>query len=40
VKVIPEIMIPLIGSVEELQNQKKIVVAVAEQVFEKAGMRV
>jgi pyruvate,orthophosphate dikinase len=40
VKVIPEIMIPLIGSVEELQNQKKIVVAAAEQVFEKAGMRV
>jgi pyruvate,orthophosphate dikinase len=40
VKVIPEIMIPLIGSVEELQNQKKIVVAVAEQVFEKAGTRV
>ena len=29
VKVIPEIMIPLIGSVEEFDNQKKIVVRVA-----------
>ena len=40
VKVIPEIMIPLIGSVEELEHQKKIVVEVAEQVFAKAGTRV
>jgi pyruvate,orthophosphate dikinase len=40
IKVIPEIMIPLIGSVEELQNQKKIVVAAADRVFEKAGRRV
>jgi pyruvate,orthophosphate dikinase len=39
VNVIPEVMIPLIGSVEELENQKKIVVAVAEQVLEKAGMK-
>ena len=39
-KVIPEIMIPLIGSVEELEHQKKIVVDVAEQVFAKAGTRV
>jgi pyruvate,orthophosphate dikinase len=39
VDVIPEIMIPLIGSVEELENQKKIVVGVAEQVLEKAGMK-
>ncbi len=29
VKVIPEVMIPLIGSVQELENQKKIVVQVA-----------
>ena len=40
VKVIPEIMIPLIGSVEEFQNQKKIVVRVAEEVFAKAGQKV
>jgi pyruvate,orthophosphate dikinase len=39
VDVIPEVMIPLIGSVEELENQKKIVVAVAEAVLEKAEMK-
>jgi len=38
VKVIPEVMIPLIGSVEELDNQKAIVVKVAKEVLEKAGM--
>jgi len=40
VKVIPEVMIPLIGSVEELKNQKDIVVRVAEEVFKKAGTKV
>ncbi|HKD08515.1 MAG TPA: pyruvate, phosphate dikinase [Bryobacteraceae bacterium] len=40
VKVIPEVMIPLIGSVEELENQKKIVTRVADEVFEKAGQKV
>jgi pyruvate,orthophosphate dikinase len=40
VKVIPEIMIPLIGSVEEFDNQKKIVDRVAEEVFAKSGTRV
>jgi len=40
VKVIPEVMIPLIGSVEEFDNQKKIVVRVAEEVFAKAGITV
>jgi pyruvate,orthophosphate dikinase len=40
IKVIPEIMIPLIGSVEEFDNQKKIVVRVAEEVFAKAGTTV
>ena len=39
VKVIPEVMIPLIGGVKELENQKKIVVKVAEEVLEKAGMK-
>jgi pyruvate,orthophosphate dikinase len=37
IKVLPEIMIPLIGSVEEFNNQKAIVVRVASEVFEKAG---
>jgi pyruvate, orthophosphate dikinase len=40
IKVIPEIMIPLIGSVEEFNHQKKIVVRVAEEVFAKAGSKV
>jgi pyruvate,orthophosphate dikinase len=39
VKVIPEVMIPLIGSVEEFDNQKKIVVKIAEEVLAKAGMK-
>ena len=39
VKVIPEVMIPLIGSVEELENQKKIVVKVADEVLGKAGKK-
>jgi pyruvate, orthophosphate dikinase len=38
VKVIPEVMIPLIGGVKELQNQKEIVVRVAGEVLAKAGM--
>jgi pyruvate,orthophosphate dikinase len=37
--VIPEIMIPLIGNVKELENQKAIVVKVAEEVLGEAGMR-
>src|SRR5215472_2157401 len=40
VKVIPEVMIPLIGGVKELENQKKIVTRVADEVFEKAGQKV
>ncbi|MBI3471568.1 MAG: pyruvate, phosphate dikinase [Candidatus Solibacter usitatus] len=39
VKVIPEVMIPLIGSVKELENQKQIVVRVAEEVLAKAGLK-
>jgi pyruvate, orthophosphate dikinase len=39
IKVIPEVMIPLIGGVKELENQKKIVVDVAEEVLGKAGMK-
>jgi pyruvate,orthophosphate dikinase len=37
-KVIPEVMIPLVGNVKELENQKKLVVDVAKQVLEEAGM--
>ncbi len=39
VNVIPEVMIPLIGGVEELAHQKAIVKRVAEEVFAKAGMK-
>jgi pyruvate,orthophosphate dikinase len=39
IKVIPEVMIPLIGGVKELENQKKIVVAVAEEVLGNAGLK-
>ncbi len=38
VKVIPEVMIPLIGSVQELENQKKIVKRIADEVLGKAGL--
>jgi len=34
-KVFPEIMVPLIGSVEELADQKKIIVKIAEDVIKK-----
>jgi pyruvate, orthophosphate dikinase len=38
-KVIPEVMIPLIGGVQELEDQKAIVKRVADEVLEKAGMK-
>jgi pyruvate,orthophosphate dikinase len=38
VKVIPEVMIPLIGSVKELEHQKAIVKRVADEVLGKAGL--
>ncbi len=37
---IPEIMIPLIGTVKEFEMQEKLVRGVAEQVFEEKGARV
>ena len=40
VKVIPEVMIPLVGNVKELANQKKIVVEMAEKVFAAKGRKV
>src|SRR5579864_2065604 len=39
VKVIPEVMIPLIGGVKEFENQKQIVDRVAKEVLGKAGMK-
>jgi pyruvate,orthophosphate dikinase len=40
VSVLPEIMVPLVGTVEELRRQKKIIDEVAEEVFEASGTRV
>jgi pyruvate,orthophosphate dikinase len=40
VKVVPEIMIPLISGVEELKNQKEVVLKVAEEVFREQGAEV
>ncbi len=37
-KVIPEVMIPLIGSAREFEHQREIVVRVAKEVLEKAKM--
>jgi pyruvate, orthophosphate dikinase len=39
VNVIPEVMIPLVGNVKELENQKAIVVRVAEEVLAAAGLK-
>jgi pyruvate,orthophosphate dikinase len=36
--VIPEVMIPLVGNVKELEHQKALVVKVAEEVIGKAGL--
>ncbi len=38
VKVLPEVMIPLVGSAKELEHQKEIVVNVAKEVLGNAGM--
>jgi pyruvate, orthophosphate dikinase len=38
-KVIPEVMIPLIGGVKELEHQKAIVKRVADEVLGKAGLK-
>ena len=39
-KVLPEIMIPIVGHINEIKNQKEIVVRVAEQVLKEQGIRV
>jgi pyruvate,orthophosphate dikinase len=38
ITVIPEVMIPLAGSVREVEHQKEIIVRVAKEVLKKAGM--
>jgi len=39
IKVIPEVMIPLVGSPRELEHQKEIVVKAAEEILGKAGLK-
>jgi pyruvate,orthophosphate dikinase len=39
-KVFPEIMVPLVGHVEELANQKEIIVRVADEVMKRHGVKV
>jgi pyruvate,orthophosphate dikinase len=39
-KVVPEIMIPLVGDVRELRDQKAIVVRVADEVMKEQGVKV
>jgi pyruvate, orthophosphate dikinase len=40
IDVLPEIMIPLVGHVNELKNQREVVDAVAKQVMEECGVEV
>jgi len=40
VEVLPEIMVPLIGTLEEFSNQKQLIQATAEQVFAEKGATV
>ncbi|MEO0051507.1 MAG: pyruvate, phosphate dikinase [candidate division WOR-3 bacterium] len=40
IKVLPEIMIPLVGDVEELVRQRQLIEQVAEQVFAETGIKV
>jgi pyruvate, orthophosphate dikinase len=40
VEVLPEVMVPLVADVKELEHQRRIIERVAEEVFEQAGTRV
>ncbi|MCH7762030.1 pyruvate, phosphate dikinase, partial [candidate division TA06 bacterium] len=40
VRTYPEIMVPLVGSVEEFRHQKRIILDVAEEIFRVQGIRV
>jgi len=37
---LPEIMVPLVGNVKELENQKKVIVETAEKVMEEKGKKI
>jgi pyruvate,orthophosphate dikinase len=39
-KVVPEIMIPLVGMVNELKNQKALIKKVADETMKKAGVKI
>ncbi len=39
-KVVPEIMVPLVGLQKELQNQKALIKATAEEVMKKKGVKI
>jgi pyruvate,orthophosphate dikinase len=39
-KIVPEIMIPLVGNVKELRNQKAVVDATAKKVMEEKGVKI
>jgi pyruvate, orthophosphate dikinase len=39
-KIIPEIMVPLVGIKKELQNQKDLIKATAEEVMKKKGVKI
>jgi pyruvate,orthophosphate dikinase len=39
-KIVPEIMIPLVGTVKELRDQKAVVDRVAEEVMKEKGLRI
>jgi len=37
---LPEIMVPLVGNIKELENQKKVIVETAEKVMEERGKKI
>src|SRR5574337_178393 len=39
-KIVPEIMVPLVGLKKELQNQKDLIKATAEEVMKKKGVKI
>ena len=39
-KIVPEIMVPLVGLKKELQNQKELIKATAEEVMKKKGVKI
>ncbi|HDI82951.1 MAG TPA: pyruvate, phosphate dikinase [candidate division WOR-3 bacterium] len=40
IKVIPEVMVPLVGNVNEIKAQKEIITRVAEEVMNEKGMKI